>query len=437
MSAGLLGSEGEWGEACVRQADRVLLVVADDSPAGPAASLHEPLPTPTDVVLLGGPGNAATDRLLDTLKPRTTYRVGAGERRREDVAAIARRLAGRSVGLVLSGGGARGFCHIGAIEALEEFGVRIDRIAGTSMGAFIGALAARGASAEEIDACCYEEWVRRNPISDYRLSRTSLIRGERVRAMLMRHFPGRIEDLRLGFSCMSVDLISATAIRLKRGPLAASVGASMSLPIIAPPVVLDRRLLTDGSLMDNLPTEVLAGDGEGPIIAVDVSEPSVRAPRRRSAGGSDAARDAVQGDAPQRVRRRSAALVRRRADPPGLRGHRGLEFHMLDRMRVAGHTAAAAALADAPRPYGPERAIATRVRGSRGRRVARREDLPDLVEELFVVVGGYAGGVERAFAHGDRDGDRNALGWQVCRDRSEAGEQWLRGDPRCAEMPRP
>ena len=123
----------------------------------------------------------------------------------------------------------------------------------------------------------------------------------------------------------------------------------MSLPIIAPPVVLDRRLLTDGSLMDNLPTEALAGDGEGPIIAVDVSEPSVRT-----------LPEGVQPEVPtlpetlfkvmllsesDDARRRSFAdvLIRPDFEDIGI-----LEFHMLDRMRVAGHTAAAAALADAP-----------------------------------------------------------------------------------------
>jgi NTE family protein len=85
---------------------------------------------------------------------------------------------------VLSGGAARGFAHIGVLEELRASDVTIDRIGGTSMGAFIGALAAMG-EADEIDALCYEEWVKRNPLSDYRIPRTSLIRGNRAEAMLL------------------------------------------------------------------------------------------------------------------------------------------------------------------------------------------------------------------------------------------------------------
>lgn len=345
LAAGVLGDGGAWTEACLRQADRVLLVV--DDPA--AAELSAPLPTPTDVVLLGGGSDARTQALLTTLSPRSTFRVRRGSERSGDVAAIARRLAGRSVGLVLSGGGARGFCHIGVIETLAEAGIRIDRVAGTSIGAFIGALACQGMTPAEIDACCYEEWVRRNPVGDYRVPRVSLLRGERARAMLERTLPGRIEDLSLGFSCVSTDLISARPIRHRLGPLAEAVGASMALPIFVPPVVMQQQLLVDGGLMDNLPTEALARDGEGPIIAVDVSEPSVRA-----------LPPGVNPEIPtlpetlfkvmllsesNDARRRSFAdlLIQPDFESIGI-----LEFHMLDRMRAAGRHAATAALADAP-----------------------------------------------------------------------------------------
>jgi predicted acylesterase/phospholipase RssA len=265
------------------------------------------------------------------------------------VEVVARRLAGRSVGLVLSGGGARGFCHIGVIETLAEAGIQVDRIAGTSIGAFIGALACQGMTPAEIDACCYEEWVRRNPVGDYRLPRVSLLRGERARAMLERNLPGRIEDLDLSFSCVSTDLISAAPIRHRLGPLAESVAASMALPIFVPPVVIEQRLLIDGGLMDNLPTEALARDGEGPIIAVDVSEPSVRAlppgvePEIPSL--PETLFKVMMLSESDHARRRSFAdlMIRPDFESIGI-----MEFHMLDRMRAAGRKAAMAALAEAP-----------------------------------------------------------------------------------------
>ncbi|MGH2863491.1 MAG: MDR family MFS transporter/patatin-like phospholipase family protein [Solirubrobacteraceae bacterium] len=345
LAGGVLAEGGPWLDACVRQADRVLLVV--DGTA--AAAVRGPLPSITDVVLLGGNSDAALQQLLATLHPRTTYRVRRGPQHSGDVAAIARRLAGRSVGLVLSGGGARGFCHIGVLETLAEAGIRIDRIAGTSIGAFIGALFCQGMDPAEIDACCYEEWVRRNPVSDYRVPRISLLRGERARAMLERTLPGRIEDLNLGFSCVSTDLISAAPVRHRLGPLAEAVSASMALPIFVPPVVIDQYLLVDGGLMDNLPTEALALDGEGPIIAVDVSEPSVRALPPGISPEIPTLPETLfkvmllseSNDA----RRRSFAdlLIQPDFESIGI-----LEFHMLDRMRAAGRHAATAALADAP-----------------------------------------------------------------------------------------
>jgi NTE family protein len=262
---------------------------------------------------------------------------------------IARRLAGRSVGLVLSGGGARCFSQIGVIEELHAAGVRIDRIAGTSMGAFIGALLAQGLDHEEIDARCYEEFVRRSPLSDYRIPRTSLVRGKRARAMLERNLPGAIEDLPRGYFCVSVDVIAAETFRHRRGALAEAVGASMSLPIFAPPVVHGSRLLLDGALMDNLPTEAMASEAEGPIIAVDATEPSLRSLPDGIVPSVPTLMETIykvmllsESDS---ERRQSFADVLIRPDYDGIGI---LEFHMLDQMRESGRRAALEALEHAP-----------------------------------------------------------------------------------------
>jgi predicted acylesterase/phospholipase RssA/CRP-like cAMP-binding protein len=346
LEGGVLGGDA-WTQSCIRQADRVVLVL-DEPPADELRSGWD-LPRGVDVVLLGGPVDESTNRLLDELAPRATYRVRPGAERHADIAAVARRLAGRAVGLVMSGGGARCFTQIGVIEELRDSGVQLDRIGGTSMGAFIGALLAQELTPEEIDSRCYEEWVRRNPVGDYRFPRTSLIRGNRARAMLARNLPGSIEDLPRSYFCTTVDLISARPVHHRRGRLSRAVGASMALPMFVEPVVFDNMLLLDGGLMDNLPTEAMASDGEGPVIAVDVSEPSVRA----LAPG-------VQPSVPSFAetifkvmllsesddeRRRSFADVLIR---PDFEGVGILEFHMLDEMRASGRRAAARALEDAP-----------------------------------------------------------------------------------------
>ena len=188
-----------------------------------------------------------------------------------DVARMARRLAGTSVGIVLSGGGARAFSHIGVLEELTAAGVTIDRVAGVSMGAVIGALFAMGHDADEIDAICFEEWVQRRPLRDFTVPRHSLIRGERFQSMLHRTFGTTlIEELPRSFICGSAELRSGRLEIARYGPLWEAVGFSINLPVIAPPQVRGRKLFVDGSLVDNLPVKAMADMGEGPVIAVDV-----------------------------------------------------------------------------------------------------------------------------------------------------------------------
>jgi EmrB/QacA subfamily drug resistance transporter len=335
-----------WAQACIRQADRLVLLVA--TAPDPNRLSEWEIPAGSDVVLLGGASDAATERLLTALEPRASHRVRSSNRD-EDIARLARRLTGRSVGLSLSGGGARSFAQLGVLEELASAGITVDRVSGTSMGAFIGALVAQGLDPSEIDARCYEEWVRRNPASDYHLSTKSLIRGARARAMMERVFPGCIEDLPLGYFCVTVDLIAAKPVYHRRGRLAEAVGASMILPGFAPPLPSRGRLLVDGGLMDNLPTEVMAADGDGPIIGVDCTDPSVR----RLPEGVDpevptlaeTLFKAMLLSESDSDRRRSFADVLIRPDCEDIGT---IEFHMLDAARERGREAAAAALAAAP-----------------------------------------------------------------------------------------
>jgi predicted acylesterase/phospholipase RssA len=330
----------------MRQADRVVVLVA--SPPEPERLRDWGVPTGADLVLLGGASDAATDQLLRTLRPRATHRVRS-DSRSDDVARLSRRLAGRSIGLSLSGGGARCFAQIGVLEELASSGITVDRVSGTSMGAFIGALVAQGLDPGEIDARCYEEWVRRNPVNDYHFPRNSLIRGVRARTMLQRVFPGCIEDLKLGYFCVTVDLIAARPVYHRYGPLSEAVGASMILPGFAPPLRSEGRLLVDGGLMDNLPTEVMAAEGDGPIIAVDCTDPSVR----RLPDGVDpevptlaeTLFKAMLLSESDSDRRRSFADVLIRPDCTDIGT---IEFHMLDAARDRGRRAAASRLASMP-----------------------------------------------------------------------------------------
>ena len=350
-----------WADFALRQADRILAVVDDARP--PEWLAARPELRGCDLVCAGADGEAAA--WLPALEPRRTHRLAPADR---DAAArsIARRISGRSVGLVLSGGGARGFAHIGAIAELAAAGVEIDRVGGCSIGALIGAAHAMGLDPQEIDAQIYEEFLRRNPLGDYAVPRHALYRGERIRAALMRHFDTRIEDLPRPFSCVSADLLGGNLVVHRTGPLAPSICASLSIPGVLPPVPMGDRLLVDGGILDNLPVETMAADGEGPIIAVDVTSreerdeaAAVRTSRRRRGQapgewdretplptmGESMLRLVLLGsaDTQDAARRHADLVISPRDEGVGI-----LEWHMLDRMIEAGRRATREALEHAP-----------------------------------------------------------------------------------------
>ena len=335
---------GAWAAFAIRQADRVIVVAGDGDAARFAerADLHE-----AELLVWSGGVGAATP-WLDALGARTLYLVRPGESRR-DLGRAARRIAGRSVGIVLSGGGARAFAHIGVLDEFAAAGIQIDRVGGCSMGALLGAMYALGMEPDEIDARCYEEWVRRRPLTDYRIPRHSLIKGERITAMLARNLPGLVEDCERDFFCVSADLVSGDLVVHRRDVLYGVVGASMSLPGLVEPVRLHGGLLVDGGVLNNLPVDVMAARKEGPVVAVDVTHQRFRGAERRRRP------DRVRGDADPR-----AAAGQRRRGPA--RAHaRGPRHQPAGRRRR--HARVPPARPDAP------------ARPPRGRRGARGRQL--------------------------------------------------------------
>jgi NTE family protein len=286
LVAGMPGSGDSWTEFCLRQSDRVIGVVgAGASPPGAdsAAELRG-----CDLLVEGDVRGAALSAWVDAFEPRATHFASAGGGFERGLERLARRLAGRSVGVVLSGGGARGFAHVGVLAELVDSGVTIDRVAGCSMGAYIGAMFAMERDCEAMRAHCQEEFVLGNPLGDYTLPIVSLVRGQRARAMLERTFgeESTIEELPRDYFCVSADLLSGDLVVHRRGFIYEAVGASMCLPGIFAPVARKKGyLLVDGGVLNNLPVEPMAATAEGPVIAVDVSArflpPGARPGRRR------------------------------------------------------------------------------------------------------------------------------------------------------------
>ncbi len=301
------GSGPQWSEFCRRQCDRLIVVVRGESAPEVASGIDD------CELLFVGAVEGTIERRLDELAPRAHHVVPSGAGFATGIERVARRLTGRSLGLVLSGGGARGLAHIGALAALADAGFAFDRIGGCSMGSFIGAMAAVGYEPDEIGATCSQELIRRSPFNDYTLPRVSLIRSRKAGAMLERVFgAARIEELERPLFAVSADLLSSLVVVHRRGPIAEAVAASMTLPGLLPPRQRDGRLLVDGGVLNNLPVDHMAETNEGPIVAVDV----VR--RRDETGGGEAAlpsitetlaRATVLGSVERAERNRALALV--------------------------------------------------------------------------------------------------------------------------------
>jgi NTE family protein len=265
-----------WSQRCMRQADRVLLLADTADPPQQSLMVAElrasGVRAPVDLVLMRAEG-APAGRVLEwreAVGAVSHYYVRPGNAR--DVARVARSLTGRAVGLVLGGGGARGFAHLGVLRALEELGIEVDVTGGSSMGAFLSALVACGYRSQDVLRIARETFVSRNLLNDYLFPSVSLIRGRKFLKRLADIFGDQqIEHLRTPFYCVSTNLTRGRAHVHDRGPLHLWLGTSMCIPGVAPPVAYRGELLVDGAVVNSLPTDVMQALERGPIIASDVS----------------------------------------------------------------------------------------------------------------------------------------------------------------------
>jgi len=350
-------ADDAWLDFCLRQSDRVVGVASrphDPTAAPPAERLRG-----CDVAFVADAGvEPPLQEWMDALDPRTTHilRIGStsGSRR------MARRLAGRSLGVVLSGGGARGLAHVGVIEELQREGYEIDRIGGASIGGMIGSLFAEGRSADECMEVMNAEYVRTTPLAGRTIPLVSLSRGVKGFTAQNRVHGGRhVEGLDVNFYCVSADLATQRLVVHRRGLVALVVSATQALPAFVPPVKLGEHMLVDGGILNNLPVDPMLSTGEGPVLAIDVSGalPPPRPPRprlpflRRWVVGPAAEyappitetvlRSILLGNAltDAAARERAHAVIR-----PNLRGVSTMRFRDLESVRSLGRDAARAAI---------------------------------------------------------------------------------------------
>ena len=271
----------EWTARCLRQADHIIVVAASgDSPeVGPVERLvfdpERQQNAPSRELILLHPETKpiypGTARWLEPRAMINHHHVCLADG--EDVARLARFVAGKAVGIALGGGGARGFAHIGALRAIEEAGVPIDYIGGTSCGAIVGATFALGVGVDATNAMVGQVARRGRSNVDLTIPFTSIVAGRKITRTFKDTFgETRIEDLRLKFFAVSSNLSRASMMLHTSGELWRAVRASISLPAVLPPVLEGGDLLVDGALFNNLPADVM-GDmvGGGPVIACNVS----------------------------------------------------------------------------------------------------------------------------------------------------------------------
>jgi NTE family protein len=269
--------EPAWAALCARQVDRVFVVGA-----GLMAPPNRPLPHAgvldaqrrTDLILLRDPRMthpANTAVWLDAVAPGRWFQAVEGDQ--ADAERMGRVITGSAVGVVMSGGGARAYSHIGALKALREAGVPIDFVGGASMGAVIAAGPALNWSQEELETRIRKAFVQSDPLSDLAFPMLAMTRAKKVDHLLQEAY-GDIDlaDLHRPFFAVSTNLTSGKLEVHRRGLMRRAMRASIAIPGILPPVVIDGQVLVDGAVLKNLPAEVMRQMNSGPVIGVDMSE---------------------------------------------------------------------------------------------------------------------------------------------------------------------
>ncbi len=271
-----------WAQRCIRESDRVVLVgdakqnvQLNDVEKGFFSETAR-LRKKTHLVLLHDPSAVFPTHTNEWLNIRPDIPYHHMRRNSTtDIRRIARLITERSIGLVLGGGGARGLAHIGVYKALQELGVAIDWVGGSSSGAGIAGFCAMG-YASDIIAKQFTRYFLKNKrrIMDYTVPILALTKGMGLAKNLKAAYNEDlyVEDLWKNFFCIASNLTQSRIEIIQRGLLWKAVRASLSLPAVLPPISDAREdLLVDGGVMNNLPVDVMRNLlGSGKIIAVRI-----------------------------------------------------------------------------------------------------------------------------------------------------------------------
>ena len=178
----------------------------------------------------------------------------------------------KKIGLALGSGSARGWAHIGVIEALNEAGIQIDYVAGTSAGAVVGAVYASGKIHSFENSILQFDWKKVVSFLDVVFPKSGLIDGNRIADFVRTHVEEKnIENLSLPFRAISTDLVTGNEVVFQEGDIIEAVRASISIPGIFTPLRKDDMTLVDGGLVNPVPVSVVREMGANFVIAVDLN----------------------------------------------------------------------------------------------------------------------------------------------------------------------
>lgn len=269
--------EPAWAALCARQVDRVFVVgqclLAPPNRPLPHAGVLD-AQRRTDLILLRDPRMARphnTSVWIDAVQPGRWFQAQEGDQ--ADADRLARVITGTAVGVVMSGGGARAYSHIGALRALRDAGVPIDFVGGSSMGAVVAAGPAMGWSLEELEDRIRKSFVDSDPLSDITFPMLAMTRANKVERLLEQAYGDTdMADLHRPFFAVSTNLTAGRIEVHRRGLMRRAMRASIAIPGLLPPVVIDGQVLVDGAVLNNLPAEVMRQMNSGPVIGIDMSQ---------------------------------------------------------------------------------------------------------------------------------------------------------------------
>ena len=263
-----------WTAACLSHGDHVVALVEKSGTVPnrhPVWSADAPTLQPTTLVLLHPASTRLPSDTAGVLRqfPADTH-LHVRVDRDADIGRVARMLAGVPYCLVLSGGGARGFAHLGAVRGMRELGIPCDVVGGTSIGAVMAAYQGMDLTMEEQ---LTQTEAAFKGVMDYTLPVVSLLKGRRSNERI-QHQAGdhTIEDLWIPYFCISTNLSTNSMKIHDRGLIATAVRASLALPGLIPPVHDGEHFLIDGGVLNNFPLDVMrARHPFGKVIAIDVA----------------------------------------------------------------------------------------------------------------------------------------------------------------------